>query len=218
MDSGGDALLSHLHAAGFHGAPRPPGLDELGREVLPFIPGHHRLARRLRPVARLIGDFHDAVIGFYPPPDARWQAFIPAEGMGIIAHHDLAPWNLVINPRHWAFIDWDGAAPGSRLWDVAYALHSFVPLGANPCYQRGNPAHRVRLFAGAYGLDQSQRQQLVPMLARRTKAMHDFLAVQAATGTQPWIRLWQQGRGRAWQADTDYIAEREDTWRHALLD
>jgi hypothetical protein len=33
------ALLGHLHAAGFDGAPRPQGLDELGREVLTFIPG-----------------------------------------------------------------------------------------------------------------------------------------------------------------------------------
>ena len=33
------ALLSHLHDVGFHGAPRPLGIDELGREVLTFIPG-----------------------------------------------------------------------------------------------------------------------------------------------------------------------------------
>jgi hypothetical protein len=33
------ALLGHLHAAGFGGAPRPLGLDEFGREVLTFIPG-----------------------------------------------------------------------------------------------------------------------------------------------------------------------------------
>ena len=221
------ALLSHLHATGFHGAPRPLGLDELGREVLTFIPGtiawpddFHLLdpGGRLRRVARLTRDFHDAVTGFCPPPDARWQALVPAEGTGIIAHHDLAPWNLVISPRRWAVIDWDTAAPGSRLWDLAYALHGFVPLSANPRYQRGNPARRMRLFADAYGLDQSQRQQLVPMLARRTKAMHDFLAGQAAAGNQPWTRLWQHGHGRAWRADTDYIAEREDTWRHAFLD
>lgn len=139
------ALLGHLHAAGFRGAPRPLGLDELGREVLTFIPGtiawpdnFHLLdpGDRLRRVARLIRGFHDAVTGFRPPPDARWQVLIPAEGTGIIAHHDLAPWNLVISPRQWAFIDWDLAAPGSRLWDVAYALHGFVPLSANPRYQR----------------------------------------------------------------------------------
>jgi hypothetical protein len=104
------------------------------------------------------------------------------------------------------------------LWDIAYALHGFVPLSANPRYQRSNPAHRIRLFADAYGLDQAQRQELLPMLARRAKAMHDFLAGQAATGTQPWTRLWHAGHGRAWRADTDYIAEREDTWRQALLD
>jgi Phosphotransferase enzyme family len=220
------ALLGHLHEAGFPGAPRPLGLDEHGREVLTFIPGtipwpnnFHLLDPdgRLRRVARLIRDFHDAVTGFCPPPDPRWQALIPAEGTGIIAHHDLAPWNLVISPRQWAFIDWDTAAPGSRLWDVAYALHGFVPLSANPRYQRGNPAHRMRLFADAYGLDQAQRQELIPMLARRTKAMHDFLAEQAARGNQPWTRLWHEGHGRAWGTDTEYIARREGTWHRALL-
>ena len=49
----------------------------------------------------------------------------------IIAHQDLAPWNLVIGDR-WAFIDWDTAAPGTRLWDLAYAVHGFVPLSADP--------------------------------------------------------------------------------------
>ena len=99
-----------------------------------------------------------------------------------------------------ALVDWDAAAPGSRLWDVAYALHGFVPLTANPRYQRGNPAHRMRLFADAYGLDQSQQRQLVPILARRTKAMHDFQAGHAAVGTQPWTRLWHAGHGRTWRA------------------
>ena len=220
------AMLGHLHAAGFHGAPRPLGIDELGREVLTFIPGSiawpdnfHLLGPddRLRRVARLIRDFHDAITGFCPPPDARWQALIPAEGSGIIAHHDLAPWNLVISPRHWAFIDWDLAAPGSRLWDLAYALHGFVPLSANPRFQRGKPARRMRLFADAYGLGQDQRQELVPMLTRRAQAMHDFLAAKSAAGTQPWTRLWDAGHGRTWQADANYIAEREDAWHHALL-
>ena len=220
------ALLGHLHAAGFHGAPRPLGLDEHGREVLTFIPGtipwpdNFQLLDpddRLRRVARLIRDFHDAVTSFCPPPDARWQALIPAEGTGIIAHHDLAPWNLVTSPRHWAFIDWDTAAPGSRLWDLAYALHGFVPLSANPRFQRNNPAHRMRLFAGAYGLDHAQRHELLPMLARRTKAMHDFLAGQAAAGTQPWARLWREGHGGAWLADTRFIARHEHRWHQALL-
>ena len=141
-------LLSHLHAAGFRGAPRPLGIDERGREILTFIPGtvawprHFHLLdsdSQLRRVARLIRDFHDAVAGFAPPPDAHWQALTPADGDDIIAHHDLAPWNLVIGDR------------------------------------------------------------------------------QTAQGIQPWARLWQEGHGDAWQADTSYIAQREHQWHQALL-
>jgi hypothetical protein len=220
------ALLDHLHTVGFRGAPRPLGLDERGREVLTFVPGVVAWPDKirllddddLRTVARLIREFHDAVEGFRPPPDARWQTLIPAEGTGIIAHHDLAPGNLVIGDRQWAFIDWDTAAPGSRLWDLAYAMHGFVPLSADPSYQRDNAVSRMRLLADEYGLTQTQRELLVPMLARRTLAMYDFLAQQAARGTEPWARLWRQGHGAAWRADTDYIAQREDTWRRALLD
>lgn len=141
------ALLDHLWSVGFRGAPRPLGLDERGREVLTFVPGpvawpahFHRLHGddQLRRVARLVRDFHDAVAGFTPPPDARWNTLIPADGDEIIAHHDLAPWNLVLNDERWTFIDWDTAAPGTRLWDLAYAIRAFVPLSANPAYTRAD--------------------------------------------------------------------------------
>src|SRR5262249_19827512 len=117
----------------------------------------------------------------------------------------------------WAFIDWDMAAPGSRLWDVAYALHGFVPLSANPRYQRHDAALRMRVFADAYGLDEAERERVIPMLARRTQAMYNFLADQAANGTQPWATLWDQGHGDAWRADTQYITQQQHTWRQALL-
>jgi len=221
------ALLAHLHAAGFRGAPRPLGVDEQGREVLSFIPGAVPWPdpfdllepdRQLAQAARLIRRFHDAVAGFTPPPDARWQALIPAEGADIIAHHDLAPWNIVINDVQWAFIDWDAAAPGSRLWDLAYALHGFVPLSAAPRWQRDDAGHRLRVFVDAYGLDGPQRGGLIPLLARRTRAIHDFLAEQAANGTQPWTRLWRGGHGGAWRADADYIEQRTAWWSRALLE
>jgi len=220
------ALLTHLHAAGFDGAPRPLGIDERGREILTFVPGTvawpgnvHLLDGdgQLRRATRLIRDFHDAVARFTPPPGARWQVLIPADGDEIIAHHDLAPWNLVIGDRQWAFIDWDTAAPGTRLWDLAYAVHGFVPLTANPAWQRGDASHRLRLITDTYGLTEQQRLDIIPLLARRTRAMYEFLAQQAARGTQPWTRLWHEGHGDAWQADTSYITQREPQWRQALL-
>jgi hypothetical protein len=220
------ALLTHLHHVGFHGAPRPLGTDERGREVLTFVPGtvawpgHFHLLdgdSQLRRAARLIREFHDAVAGFRAPPGARWQVLMPAGGEEIIAHHDLAPWNLVIGERQWAFIDWDTAAPGTRLWDLAYAMHGFAPLSADPAVQREDAGRRLRLMADAYGLTERERVDIIPMLARRTRAMHAFLAEQAAQGTQPWARLWQEGHGDAWQADAGYIAGRETQWHQALL-
>ena len=220
------ALLEHLHGAGFRGAPRPLGLDERGREVLTYVPGvvpwpdDMRLVGpedRLRQVARLVREFHDAVADFAPPPDACWQVLIPAEQADIIAHHDLAPWNLVVNDDGLAFIDWDVAAPGSREWDVAYGMRGFVPLTANPSYRRGDAPGRLRVFADAYGLTEQQRDRMVPMLARRSAAVHEFLAEQAGRGVSPWARQWREGHGESWRADAEYAAAGEERWRRALL-
>ncbi|NYI90933.1 hypothetical protein HNR02_004256 [Amycolatopsis endophytica] len=221
------ALLAHLHTAGFTGAPKPLGVDEQNREVLTFIPGrvawpdHFALLDpdvHLARVARLVRDFHDAVAGFVPPPDAQWQVLVPADGSDIIAHHDLAPWNLILGDPHWAFIDWDVAAPGTRLWDVAYALHGFVPLSADARWSRVDAGHRLRVFVDAYGLDETQRRDLITLLAPRAQAMHTFLGAQAAAGKQPWARLWHEGHGRVWEADAAYIGRRRQDWERALLD
>jgi Phosphotransferase enzyme family len=221
------ALLTHLHQVGFRAAPRPLGIDDQGREVLTFVPGNVvwpdrffllEPAQRLAVVARLIRDFHDAVQDFTPPPDAHWQVLIAAEGSDIIAHQDLAPWNLVVGDEdQWAFIDWDTAAPGSRLWDVAYAMHGFIPLSAHPAWQRTDAADRLRIFADAYGLDEAERHHLVPLLGRRTRSMHDFLRDQAARGNRPWATLWGEGHGDAWRDDAEYIEQRAEQWARALL-
>ncbi|MQS06025.1 phosphotransferase enzyme family protein [Streptomyces alkaliphilus] len=224
-------LLHHLHAVGFTAAPRPLGIDERGREVLTFAPGEpvwpdrfdlldptERLAR----VGRLIRVFHDAVRDFTPPPDARWQRLIPAEGEPeIIAHHDLAPWNLVVDgDASWTFIDWDAAAPGTRLWDLAYAAHGFVPLSADAALrERGaGPDHRLRTLIDAYDLDETERRALVPVLARRARSMHDFLRERAVLGEQPWARLWREGHGEVWWNDAEWTERHEARWLRALLD
>ncbi|MFI2188764.1 hypothetical protein [Streptomyces sioyaensis] len=51
----------------------------------------------------------------------------------------------------------DTAAPGSRLWDVAYAMHGFIPLSAHPDRRRSDAGRRLRMFADAYGLDEAER-------------------------------------------------------------
>lgn len=217
------AQLAHLRSAGFPGAPRPLGLDERGREVLEFVPGEVTWPGRidlLEPgramiaVGRLVRDFHDAVTGFVPPVGAVWQVLIPADGTEIIAHHDLAPWNLVVDGPRWAFIDWDTAAPGTRLWDLAYTAQTFALLPESVLPAQ---AARLRLLVDAYGLDERQRRALLRLLAPRTRSMHDFLAAQAEAGNEPWTRLWNEGHGEAWQDQADHIERHHETWERALL-
>jgi Phosphotransferase enzyme family len=160
------ALLGHLAAAGFDGSPRDLGLDPEGRQVLEFIPGP--VAHDLPPltidglhrVGRLIRRLHDTARSFRPPPGAQWDVAIPPDRRDLICHHDLAPWNLVCGPDRWVFIDWDGAGPGSRLWDLGYAVAGFVPLapGGDP----GADGPRMRALADGYGWTPSSAATCLP--------------------------------------------------------
>ncbi|MGO8958185.1 MAG: phosphotransferase enzyme family protein [Streptosporangiaceae bacterium] len=215
-----ESLLAHLEASGFAGAPRALGTDERGRHVLEHVPG--MMAHDLPPldqsglhkVGGLIAAFHDASETFQPPPGARWQTLIPPDREDLICHHDLAPWNLVIGADRWAFIDWDGAGPGSRLWDLAYAMTGFVPLASG-----GDPAvdgPRIRALADGYGLTLAQRRELPSLIAAHTRGMFDVLRGAAVTGAQPWARLYAEGHGDYWGPAAAYIERHLGTWAAAL--
>lgn len=127
------ALLHHLERVGFEAAPRVQGVDEKGREILTFVPGETGVPpddEALVETARFVRRFHDAISAFRPPPDARWQVMVGAPASGdLVCHNDLSPANTVTrSQRPIAFLDWDLAAPGTRLWDIAYAVWRFVPL------------------------------------------------------------------------------------------
>ncbi|WP_290866248.1 phosphotransferase [Hamadaea sp.] len=58
----------------------------------------------------------------------------PAE---VVCHSDAAPYNTVFRSGHpVALIDFDTAHPGPRVWDVAYAVYRFVPLGGPANHDR----------------------------------------------------------------------------------
>jgi Ser/Thr protein kinase RdoA (MazF antagonist) len=216
-----EALLDHLERAGFDGSPRNLGRDALDRHVLEFIPGPladtvaPMTAAELTRVGRLIRDLHDALADFVPPPDPRWNVVIPPDREELICHHDLAPWNLVRSADRWVLIDWDGAGPGSRLWDLAYAAHGFVPLSPG-----GDPAvdgPRLRALVDGYGLDEHQRRELPALIGAHTRGMYDLLRRASATGEQPWARLWAEGHGEHWGPAADYIEAHQGDWVAALV-
>ena len=215
------AVLDHLAAAGFDGAPRALGYDEDGRQVLEYLPG--TIAYELPPltllelgrVGALIRRLHDAVETFTAPRDAAWSVVIPPDREELVCHNDLAPWNLVRNGERWAFIDWDGAGPGSRLWDLAYAAHGFVPM--TPEGDPAADAPRLRALADGYDLSESQRAALPELIESHTRGMDHLLRSSAATGAQPWARLYEEGHADHWGPAADYVHAHLGEWRAALL-
>jgi hypothetical protein len=210
------ALLRHLEAKRFDGAPRVLGIDEDGREVLEFVPGEvewpeMRMLRSdegLARLAALLRRYHDAVADFAVPEDAVWQfpdmasdVDAVAELAGaerIVCHNDCAPWNLVIGPERLAFIDWDTAGPRPRLWDVAYAIRGAVLHGDDP-----RVLDRVDVFATAYGLDVAERRHLPQIVLARIESSLAGMRRRAEAGVEPWATLWAGGHGAAWQSTLD---------------
>jgi hypothetical protein len=206
-------LLRHLESVGFPHSPRFLGMDDLGREVLSFIEGvaggdgyvegvefgAHAWAMvvsdaGLGRFARLLRDYHLAVRDYRPPDDAAWATGSgpPAAGE-VICHNDFGPWNLVWRDEHpLGIIDWDYAAPGPSIGDVAHALEWSVPFCPDDdclkwrrfCSPPDRP-HRIAVFADAYGL--ASTEGLVDAVLRRQQAFKARGKALAARGIQPAV-------------------------------
>jgi Ser/Thr protein kinase RdoA (MazF antagonist) len=144
-------LLVHLAATGFDAAPRHLGSDAQGRDVFSYLDGDvpaelgHHDDRTLAQSARLIRRYHDATAPLLDSPAAR------AAGMEVVCHNDLSPCNFVFGsdgPK--ALIDFDVAAPGTRLFDLAYAAWLWLDLGSE-CADASEQRRRLSLFVAAYG-------------------------------------------------------------------
>jgi hypothetical protein len=96
------ALLRYLESVRFSGAPRLVGFDEIGREILSYLPSETRSrrdvpksAKALEALGRLLRSYHEAVSDFEPPHDAVWRLRRSAEAGMIICHNDVNPGNVV---------------------------------------------------------------------------------------------------------------------------
>lgn len=213
------ALLRHLEAVGFTGAPRFLGTDASGREVLSYVegraitlpyPGWALTDAALTSVAGLLRSYHEAVAGFDPAPH-RWAPSPPAPFTGrLVLHNDPNLDNVVFRAgRAVALIDFDLASPGPRVWDVAAAARFWAPLRMDadvPDGRRGRTLARFRLFADEYGLTPAERDRLVEAVLANHDWLYQVVRAGAENGHAGFADYWLSGardraaRTRGWYA------------------
>ena len=201
------ALLGWFERRGWSGAPRFVGTDERGREVLSFIDGHvawepvqppsvtseASLAR----VAELVREFHDLTAG------------TPlAAGAEVVCHNDLSPKNTVYRSggaglRPTAFIDWDIAAPGNRIHDIAHVCWQYLGLGPGTA-DSSTAGRRMRLICDAYGL--IDRGGLVESILWWQDRCWRGIEGRAAAGDPAMIRLRDKGAARSVRDAFDWVS------------
>jgi hypothetical protein len=165
------ALLRHLEATGFAGAPRMAG------DGVAFVPGssphpHAWPDHQVGEVGVLLRSLHDTTATFRPPPGAIWQPSWLRDLGGddiVYGHGDTAPWNVVGPPL--VLIDWEFAGPVDRLWELAQTVWLNAHLVDDDVAERqGLPdaatrARHARAIVDGYRLPVTRRDELVDRLA-----------------------------------------------------
>jgi hypothetical protein len=130
-----------------------------------------------------------------------------AEGGEVVCHNDLSPRNTVYRDLlPVASLDWDIAAPGRRVHDVAHVCWQFVGLGPGADPHRAG--RQVRLVAEAYGL--GERGELVDTVLWWQERCWRGIAAKAAAGDPGHGSAARRrcGRGRPRRPGLDRNASR----------
>jgi Ser/Thr protein kinase RdoA (MazF antagonist) len=228
-----DALLSHLAAAGFSGAPRYLGRDGQGRSMLSWIdgwcpgPGEEHLVSvaAVRAVGALLRRYHDAVAGYQPPAGAPFPEGPRTRSAGqLVCHGDVAPRNTVFRDgMPVAFIDWDGAWISDPLWDVGYAIWQFAPLRDDAALLAGgwpevpDRLARAAALADGYRLDGAARRALPASIAPMIHQCAASIEAKARAGQPAFARLAAERIPAAMHREARWAAAQQPALRARLL-
>ncbi|MBC9718840.1 phosphotransferase [Streptomyces sp. TRM66268-LWL] len=231
------ALHAHLLALkqhGFDAAPTPVGLTADGREQLTFIPGDVALppfpdwamtSSALTSVGRLLRRLHDISAAIPVDTLAQWpQDLADPQGGPLVCHNDVCPDNVVFRDGHAAaLIDFDLAAPGRPLWDIAMTARYWAPMvdpeSAAALYPKGlDTAARLRILADGYGLPAGDRAELPAVIEQATEVCRAFVARRVADADPGYLQaLADRGGWERWDRLQTWLADHRRTFTAALL-
>lgn len=228
------AHLIALRAHGFDAAPTPVALTADGREQLTYLPGDVALPpfpgwamteAALRSVGGLLRRLHDAAADIPVDTGAEWpRALSDPAGGTLLCHNDVCPENVVFRDgRAAALIDFDLAAPGRPLWDVAMTARYWVPMldpeSASALYPAGlDVPARLRVLADGYGLSPRQRAELPGVIEQATAACRAFVTTRVADGDPAYLRaLAERGGRERWDRAQGWLTAHREMFAAALL-
>ncbi|WP_104165931.1 phosphotransferase [Cryobacterium sp. N22] len=212
-----NALLQHLAATGFVGAPRPLGTDMHGRDIVSYLEGSTVGSARPWPqwthsdealldVGDWLRRYHGAVADFEPPAGSLWrEGHVWKPGL-VIGHNDAAPYNAVWNDVGLVgFVDWDMAGPTTCAEDLAWVAFSWVPLHARQLVLDegftafGERRARLETFLRAYGWA-GTTNDVLELVRRRVQTQVNVIRSVAADGDKTYQRMLAHGVDRTLQA------------------
>jgi len=228
------AYLLALKKHGFDGAPTPVGLTGQGREQLTFLPGHVALPpfpdwamtrSALESVGVLLRRLHETSATVPTDTDTEWSRDLAdPEGGPLLCHNDVCPDNVVFRDgRAAALIDFDFAAPGRALWDVAMTARYWVPMldpaSAAALYPTGlDTADRLRTLADSYGLTEKDRIELPGVIEQATDVCRAFVARRVAEGNPVYLKaLADRGGWERWDHIQTWLSDHREEFTAALL-
>ena len=228
------ACLLALKEHGFDAAPAPVGLTADGREQLTFIPGDVALPpfpdwamtnTALESVGSLLRRLHETSTVVAVDTHAEWpRDLADPEGGTMLCHNDVCPENVVFRDGHAvALIDFDLAAPGRAVWDLAMTARYWVPMldpeSAAALYPSGLDAPaRLRTLADSYGLSAGDRAELPSVIEQATEVCRAFVTRRVADGDPVYRQaLAERGGWERWDRLQTWLADHRTTFTAALL-
>jgi hypothetical protein len=187
------SLLEYLAPRLPH-VPQVLGFDDHGREILSYLSGRVvdidselLTPGQLRSVVSWTLRFHRAVAGFEHA--GPWR-FIEVDRPTLVAHNDIAPYNICFDGDELVGVfDWDLAGPSTPLLELAFIAWNCVPLWRDVGRQLA--AERLELIASTYGSHSAL--QILRAVPKRIQLMLDWIPRAAAAGDQGMVNLQTVG-------------------------
>ena len=141
----------------------------------------------------------------------------------VLCHNDFAIYNIIFDhEKPIGIIDFDVAAPGPRLWDIAYTLYTRIPLSRlyhtetgeavyyDPLKDADRIKQRVKLFFESYGIE-GMETGFLEMVLLRVDGLWNMIK-KASEGDIAFQKMIDEGHLEHYQSDIKFIREHGNEW------